>query len=66
MIFEKTNSKKAKPIFNLGKESITVGKEYCYLGIKMNNNGNFTLVLKHLSEKALHALYSMRRQLNIH
>ena len=32
----------------------------------MNNNGNFTLVLKHLSEKALHALYSMRRQLNIH
>ncbi|CAB4008344.1 Hypothetical predicted protein [Paramuricea clavata] len=66
MRFEKTNSKKAKPIFNLGKKDITVGKEYCYLGIKMNNNGNFTPALKQLSEKALHALYSMRRRLNVH
>ena len=40
---EKTNSKKAKPIFNLGKKDITVGKEYCYLGIKMNNNGIISL-----------------------
>jgi hypothetical protein len=40
---EKTNSKKAKLIFNLGKKDITVGKEYCYLGIKMNNNGIISL-----------------------
>jgi hypothetical protein len=32
----------------------------------MNNNGNFTLALKQLSEKALHTLYSMRRRFNIH
>ena len=60
MIFEKTNSKKAKAIFNLGKKDIIVGKEYCYLGIRMNNNGNFTLALKQLSEKALHALYTIQ------
>ena len=66
MIFEKINSKKAKPIFNLGEKDITIGKEYCYLCIKMNSNGNFTLAFKQLSEKALYALYSMRRRLNIH
>jgi hypothetical protein len=56
---KQTSSKKAKPIFNLGKKDITVGKEYCYLGIKMNNNGNFTLALKQLSEKALYTHYTV-------
>ena len=34
------------------------------IGVKLNHNGNFTLALKQLSEKALHALYGTRRQLN--
>jgi hypothetical protein len=40
--------------------------QYCYLGIKLTSNVNFTLAQKQLSEKALHALSSMRRHLNLH
>ena len=66
MIFEKRKTKKAKPIFTLGNEKISVVQEYCYLGIKLNHNGNFALAVKQLSEKALHALYSIRRRLNLY
>ena len=66
MIFEKRKTKKAKPIFTLGNEKISVVQEYCYLDIKLNHNGNFALAIKQLSEKALHALYSIRRRLNLH
>ena len=64
MIFEKRKTRKARPIFNLGNRNIKIVQEYCYLGVKLNHNGNFTLALKQLSEKALHALYGIRRQLN--
>jgi hypothetical protein len=64
MIFEKRKTRKARPIFNLGNRKIKIVQEYCYLGVKLNHNGNFTLALKQLSEKALHALYGIRRQLN--
>jgi hypothetical protein len=64
MIFEKRKTRKARPIFNLGNRKIKIIQEYCYLRVKLNHNGNFTLALKQLSEKALHALYGIRRQLN--
>jgi protease II len=54
IIFEKRKTSKAKPIFTLGNEKISVVQEYCYLGIKLNHNGNFFLAIKQLSEKALH------------
>ena len=56
MIFEKRKTKKAK-LGNetLGNENISVVQEYCYLGIKLNHNGNFAL-----------GLYSIRRRLNLH
>jgi hypothetical protein len=62
MIFEKRKTRKARSIFNLGNRNIKIVQEYCYLGVKLNNNGNFTL--KQLSEKALHVLYGIRRQLS--
>jgi hypothetical protein len=64
MIIEKRKTRKASPKFNLGNRNIPIVQEYCYLGVKLNQNGNFTLALKQLSEKALHALYGIRRQLN--
>ena len=64
MIIEKRKTRKAIPKFNLGNRNIAIVQEYCYLGVKLNHNGNFTLALKQLSEKALHALYGIRRQLN--
>ena len=66
MIFQKGNKKQIKPNFLLGNQTITIVNEYCYLGVKLNQNGKFTLALKQLSEKALHALFSIRRRLNIH
>ena len=64
MIIEKRKTRKASPKFNLGNRNIAIVQQYCYLGVKLNHNGNFTLALKQLSEKALHALYGIRRQLN--
>ena len=64
MIIEKRKTRKASPTFNRGNRNIAIVQEYCYLGVKLNHNGNFTLALKQLSEKALHALFGMRRQLN--
>jgi hypothetical protein len=66
MIFQKGNKKKTKPSFTLDNKTIEIVQEYCYLGIKLNSNGKFTLAMKQLGEKALHALYSIRRHLNLH
>ena len=66
MIFQKGNKKKTKPSFTLNNKTIEIVQEYCYLGIKLNSNGKFTLAMKQLGEKALHALYSIRRHLNLH
>ena len=66
MIIQSGNTKMNKPNFLLGNKTISIVREYCYLGIKLNSIGKFTLALKQLSEKALHALYSIRRHLNIH
>jgi hypothetical protein len=50
----------------LNTKNLEIVNEYCYLGIKLNSNGTFTLAQKQLSEKALHALGSIRRHLNLH
>ena len=55
-----------KSSFILDNKNVEIVQEYCYLGIKLNSNGKFTLAMKQLSEKALHALYSIRRHLNLH
>ena len=60
MIFEKRKTK-ARHIFYLGNQNIKIVQEYRYLRIKLNHNGNFTLALKQLNEKDLHALYSIRQ-----
>ena len=67
MIFQKHNSK--SPInsqFHIGINRIDIAKEYTYLGLKVNQNGNFKLAQKQLSEKALRALYKIRKQLDFH
>ena len=66
MIFKKGNPKMIKPNFMLNTKNVEIVNEYCYLGIKLNSNGTFTLAQKQLSEKALHALGSIRRHLNLH
>ena len=66
IIFQKGNPRSMKPVFTLQNSVINVTKEYCYLGVKINQNGTFKLALKQLAEKAQHALFSIRRQLNLY
>ena len=40
---------------------IDIVKDYTYLGTRISSPGNFTLSLEHLRQKALHALFSLRR-----
>lgn len=64
MIFQKTTSKLQTPTFSLGNRMINVTQEYTYLGLKLTPNGKFTLALQQLAEKAVHAMYKIRRHLN--
>ena len=40
---------------------VDIVKDYTYLGTRISSPGNFTLSLEHLRQKALHALFSLRR-----
>ena len=68
MIFQKYNSKKnLKNInFTLGNSSVDITNEYTYLGIKLTPNAKFSITHQQLSEKAMHALYKIRRHLDFH
>ena len=48
-------------VFHIGNEMIDIVKDYTYLGTRISSPGNFTLSLEHLRQKALHALFSLRR-----
>ena len=40
---------------------IDIVRDYTYLGTRISSPRNFTLSLEHLPQKALHALFSLRR-----
>ena len=61
MIFQKRLSKSTDINFNIGAKSVEIVQEYTYLGTRLTPTGNFTLALKHLKEKAMHAFSSIRK-----
>ena len=61
MIFQK----RAKKNSELGKQNIDIVHEYTYLGTRISSTGNFNVSLEHLKEKALHALFGLRRNTDI-
>ena len=48
IIFQKRNPRSLKLVFTLENSVIKVTKEYCYLGVKINENGTFKLALRWL------------------
>jgi hypothetical protein len=52
--------------FTLGNSSVDITNEYTYLGIKLTPNAKFSITHQQLSEKAMHALYKIRRHLDFH
>jgi hypothetical protein len=66
VIFQKRNSKIPNLKFHTGNQEIDITKEYTYLGLKLNQNGKFKIAQQQLSEKALHALYKIRKNIDFH
>ena len=64
MVFQKRAKKCSEQIFHVGNQTIDVVQDYTYLGTKISSSGNFKISLDHLKEKALHALFSLRRHTN--
>ena len=61
MVFQKRAKKCSEQTFYIGNQAIDVVQDYTYLGTKISSSGNFKISLDHLKEKALHALFSLRR-----
>ena len=65
MVFQKRARKNADFHFLIDSQIIDVVQEYTYLGTRMSSSGNFSVSREHLKEKALHALFSLRRHTNL-
>ena len=64
--FSQTCEKKiADFVFLIDSQIIDVVQEYTYLGTRMSPSGHFSVSREHLKEKALHALFSLRRYTNL-
>ena len=46
--------------FKIGSEAIEITNKYCYLGITIDKNGNFTRTLDELRKTALRALFGLK------
>ena len=64
MVFQK-RAKKYECNFYIDKEKIDTVQNYTYLGTRISSSENFTLSLDHLREKALHALFALRRHVDL-
>ena len=65
MIFQKGAKKNSNLELHKGKETIDIVHEYTYLGTRISSTGNFNISLEHLKEKALHALFRLRKHTNL-
>ena len=61
MILQKSNRKQKNINFQYQNKSIEIVQEYTYLGIKLTSIGNFTLAQKNVCEKAIRAIFKIRK-----
>ena len=66
MILQKHKSKQKNINFYIGKNPISITDEYTYLGLKLSPNTKFDTASEQLSEKATHAMYKIRKQIDFH
>ena len=66
MIFQKRAKKCIEYVSNvhIDNEPVEIVQNYTYLGTLISSTGNFSLALDKLKEKALHALFSLRKHTN--
>ena len=65
MVFQKRAKKCTEPSFHIDNEIIEIVQNYTHLGTLISSRGNFSMALNKLKEKALHALFSLRKHTNI-
>jgi hypothetical protein len=66
MIMQKHKSKPKNIQFHIGENPIPITDEYTYLGLKLTPNTKFDTASQQLSEKAIHAMYKIRKQIDFH
>ena len=65
MIFQKSARKPKHLEFYYQNQLIEIVQEYTYLGIKLTPTGNFTIAQKSLCDKALRAMFKIRKYTSI-
>ena len=64
IIFHKTGRKQKNLSFYINITSTEIVQEYTYLGIIINSSGTFTIAQKVLADKALNAIYKIRKHID--
>ena len=64
-LFQKRAKKNIDANFHIDNEPVEIVQNYTYLGTVISSTGNFSLALDKLKEKALHALFSLRKHTNL-
>ena len=64
MIFQKRAKKCTESSFHIDNEIIEIVQNYTYLGTLISSTDNFSMARDKLKEKALHALFSLRKHNN--
>jgi hypothetical protein len=65
-MMQKYKSKPKNIQFHIGKNPISTTHEYTYLGLKITPNTKFDTASQQLSEKPTHAMYKIRKQIDVH
>jgi len=65
MIFQKRAKGCSVSSFHIDNEIIEIVQNYTYLGTLISSTDNFLITHDNLKEKALHALFSLRKHTNI-
>ena len=65
MVFQKATKHTFSPKLYLNSNEIEFVKEYTYLGVKLFSSGSFLLAQQTLRDKAMNALYAIRKYSNI-
>jgi hypothetical protein len=66
MILQKHKSKVQNLNLFIGNNPVSITNEYTYLGLKLTPNTTFTVANQQLSDKAKHALYKIRKNIDFH
>ena len=64
IVFQKSERRQKSLFFSFKGNEIEIVQEYTYLGIKITASGSFTVAQNLLAEKAINALFKIRKQIN--